>query len=193
VISWYAVHTHGLRSTRSRASRGGRLATCFGRVVASICRANRRGFAMPGGSRWCCARCSRAISLSASTALQCAGGRASAAWCAPVTRWPRCRPISSGRCARASRREHSTASGGPALCLGEAGRVPSLTFAATAEVVAWLGKVPVFVGVVDNAFRIDWASHEASIGAAKQQALEAVAATSAFMRLTAYGAIETQK
>jgi dTDP-4-amino-4,6-dideoxygalactose transaminase len=54
----------------------------------------------------------------------------------------------------------------------EAVLVPSFTFAATAEVVAWFGAVPVFVDVRENTFNMDPASLEAGIASAKLQGLE---------------------
>jgi dTDP-4-amino-4,6-dideoxygalactose transaminase len=55
---------------------------------------------------------------------------------------------------------------------GQAVLVPSFTFAATAEVVAWFGAVPVFVDVREDTFNIDATSLEAGIATAKQHGLE---------------------
>ena len=52
--------------------------------------------------------------------------------------------------------------------------MPSFTFAATAEVVAWFGATPVFVDVLDDTFNMDPASLEAGIAAAKRLGLEPV-------------------
>jgi dTDP-4-amino-4,6-dideoxygalactose transaminase len=57
---------------------------------------------------------------------------------------------------------------------GEAVLVPSFTFAATAEVVAWYGAVPVFVDVLPDTFNIDPASLEAGIATAERQGLRPV-------------------
>jgi UDP-2-acetamido-2-deoxy-ribo-hexuluronate aminotransferase len=54
--------------------------------------------------------------------------------------------------------------------------VPSFTFAATAEVVAWFDAVPIFVDVCEDTFNIDPASLEAGIATAKRQGLEPVGA-----------------
>jgi dTDP-4-amino-4,6-dideoxygalactose transaminase len=55
---------------------------------------------------------------------------------------------------------------------GQAVLVPSFTFAATAEVVAWFGAVPVFVDVREDTFNIDVASLEAGIASAEREGLE---------------------
>jgi dTDP-4-amino-4,6-dideoxygalactose transaminase len=55
---------------------------------------------------------------------------------------------------------------------GQAVLVPSFTFAATAEVVAWFGATPVFVDVLDETFNMDPASFEAGIAAAKRLGLK---------------------
>jgi len=55
---------------------------------------------------------------------------------------------------------------------GQAVLVPSFTFAATAEVVAWFGATPVFVDVLDDSFNMDPASFEAGIAAAKRLGLK---------------------
>jgi dTDP-4-amino-4,6-dideoxygalactose transaminase len=57
---------------------------------------------------------------------------------------------------------------------GQAIFCPSFTFAATAEVIAWLGAVPVFVDVEDGTFTMDPVSLEAGIATARRQGLEAV-------------------
>jgi dTDP-4-amino-4,6-dideoxygalactose transaminase len=55
---------------------------------------------------------------------------------------------------------------------GQAVLVPSFTFAATAEVVAWVGATPVFVDVLDDTFNMDPASFEAGIAAARRLGLK---------------------
>jgi len=57
---------------------------------------------------------------------------------------------------------------------GQAVLVPSFTFAATAEVVAWFGATPVFVDVFDDTFNMDPTSLEAGIVAAKRLGLDPV-------------------
>jgi dTDP-4-amino-4,6-dideoxygalactose transaminase len=57
---------------------------------------------------------------------------------------------------------------------GQAILCPSFTFAATAEVVAWLGAVPVFVDVADSTFTMDPVGLEAGIATARRQGLEPV-------------------
>jgi dTDP-4-amino-4,6-dideoxygalactose transaminase len=54
---------------------------------------------------------------------------------------------------------------------GQAVLVPSFTFAATAEVVAWFGATPVFVDVREDSFNMDPASLEAGIAAARRLGL----------------------
>lgn len=54
---------------------------------------------------------------------------------------------------------------------GDAVFVPSFTFAATAEVVAWMGATVVFVDVLQNTFNIDPSSLEKGIQKAKQLGL----------------------
>jgi dTDP-4-amino-4,6-dideoxygalactose transaminase len=54
---------------------------------------------------------------------------------------------------------------------GDAVLVPSFTFAATAEVVAWLGATPVFVDVREADFNMDPASLEAGIETARRAGL----------------------
>lgn len=54
---------------------------------------------------------------------------------------------------------------------GDAVLVPSFTFAATAEVVAWLGASPVFVDVREDSFNMDPASLEAGIETARRAGL----------------------
>jgi dTDP-4-amino-4,6-dideoxygalactose transaminase len=55
---------------------------------------------------------------------------------------------------------------------GQAVLVPSFTFAATAEVVAWFDAVPVFVDVLEDTYNMDPASLEAGIATAKRLGLE---------------------
>jgi dTDP-4-amino-4,6-dideoxygalactose transaminase len=55
---------------------------------------------------------------------------------------------------------------------GQAVLVPSFTFAATAEVVAWFDAVPVFVDVREATFNMDPASLKAGIATAKRLGLE---------------------
>ncbi|HVH77437.1 MAG TPA: DegT/DnrJ/EryC1/StrS aminotransferase family protein [Stellaceae bacterium] len=57
---------------------------------------------------------------------------------------------------------------------GEAVLVPSFTFAATAEVVAWFGATPVFVDVYEDSFNMDPASLEAGIATAERLGLAPV-------------------
>ena len=57
---------------------------------------------------------------------------------------------------------------------GQAVLVPSFTFAATAEVVAWFDAVPVFVDVREDTFNMDPASLEAGIATATRLGLEPV-------------------
>ncbi|HEY1301757.1 MAG TPA: DegT/DnrJ/EryC1/StrS family aminotransferase [Stellaceae bacterium] len=57
---------------------------------------------------------------------------------------------------------------------GQAVLVPSFTFAATAEVVAWYGAVPIFVDVLPDTFNMDPASLEAGIDTARRQGLDPV-------------------
>lgn len=54
---------------------------------------------------------------------------------------------------------------------GDAVLVPAFTFAATAEVVVWLGAVPVFVDVAADSFNMDPASLEQGIVTAKARGL----------------------
>lgn len=55
---------------------------------------------------------------------------------------------------------------------GQAVLVPSFTFAATAEVVAWFDAVPVFVDVCEDTFNMDPTSLEAGIITARRLGLE---------------------
>ncbi len=55
---------------------------------------------------------------------------------------------------------------------GQAIFVPSFTFVATAEVVAWLGTKPFFVDVLEDSFNMDPESLEQAIEDAKAQGLE---------------------
>jgi dTDP-4-amino-4,6-dideoxygalactose transaminase len=57
---------------------------------------------------------------------------------------------------------------------GQAILCPSFTFAATAEVVAWLGATPVFVDVREDTFNMDVASLEAGLKTARAAGLEPV-------------------
>src|SRR5919112_2662623 len=50
---------------------------------------------------------------------------------------------------------------------GDAVLCPSFTFAATAEVVAWMGATPVFVDIREDTFNLDPKSLRASIAAAR--------------------------
>lgn len=68
-----------------------------------------------------------------------------------------------------------------ALCLmakgvrpGQAVLCPAFTFAATAEVVAWLGATPLFVDVIEHSFNIDPASLEVGIDTARRLGLDPV-------------------
>ena len=58
---------------------------------------------------------------------------------------------------------------------GDAVFVPTFTFAATAEVVAWLGATPVFVDVLPDSFNLDPASLEAGIATARRHGLKPAA------------------
>jgi len=78
----------------------------------------------------------------------------------------------------------SCASGTDALALvlmakniksGDAVFVPSFTFAATAEVVAWLGATPVFIDVLPDTFNMDPNSLKLGIQAAKKAGLRPTA------------------
>jgi dTDP-4-amino-4,6-dideoxygalactose transaminase len=55
---------------------------------------------------------------------------------------------------------------------GDAVLVPSFTFAATAEVVAWFDAVPVFVDVIEHTFNMDPVSLETGIATARRLGLE---------------------
>lgn len=57
---------------------------------------------------------------------------------------------------------------------GQAVLVPSFTFAATAEVVAWFGATILFVDVLESCFTMDPASLEAGIAAARRLGLDPV-------------------
>jgi len=57
---------------------------------------------------------------------------------------------------------------------GQAILCPSFTFAATAEVVAWLGAVPIFVDCLPETFNMDPASLEFGINTARQLGLNPV-------------------
>ena len=58
---------------------------------------------------------------------------------------------------------------------GDAIFCPSFTFAATAEVVAWLGATPVFVDVREDSFNLDPASLELAVETAKKLGLRPAA------------------
>ncbi len=75
---------------------------------------------------------------------------------------------------------------------GDAIFCPSFTFAATAEVVAWLGAIPFFVDVLPDTFNMDPASLEAAIAKAKAQGLrpKAIIAVDLFGQAADYDAIE---
>ena len=75
---------------------------------------------------------------------------------------------------------------------GDAVFVPSFTFAATAEVVAWLGAVPVFVDVDAETFNMDPLSLEAAIAVAKAKGLKptAIIPVDLFGQAADYDAIE---
>jgi dTDP-4-amino-4,6-dideoxygalactose transaminase len=60
------------------------------------------------------------------------------------------------------------------LASGDAVLCPSFTFAATAEVVAWFGAMPVFVDVDEDTFNVDPASLEIGIKSAKDRHLRPV-------------------
>jgi dTDP-4-amino-4,6-dideoxygalactose transaminase len=57
---------------------------------------------------------------------------------------------------------------------GDAVFCPALTFAATAEVIAWLGATPMFVDVCEDTFNLDPMSLVASIAAARDRGLKPV-------------------
>lgn len=57
---------------------------------------------------------------------------------------------------------------------GQAILCPSFTFAATAEVVAWLGAIPIFVDCLPETFNMDPASLEFGINTARQLGLKPV-------------------
>jgi dTDP-4-amino-4,6-dideoxygalactose transaminase len=75
---------------------------------------------------------------------------------------------------------------------GDAVFCPSFTFAATAEVVAWLGAVPVFVDVLPDTFNMDPASLEQGIAKAKADGLKpkCVISVDLFGQPADYDAIE---
>ena len=75
---------------------------------------------------------------------------------------------------------------------GDAVFCPSFTFAATAEVVAWVGATPVFVDVCEGSFTLDAASLEAGVATARRAGLQPVAviAVDLFGRPADYDAIE---
>jgi len=95
----------------------------------------------------------------------------------------------------------SCASGTDALALvlmakqiktGDAVFVPSFTFAATAEVVAWLGATPVFIDVLPDTFNMDPESLKLGIQAAKQAGLRpaAIIPVDLFGQAADYNALE---
>lgn len=57
---------------------------------------------------------------------------------------------------------------------GDAVLCPSFTFAATAEVVAWMGATPVFVDILDDTFNLDQASLENAVVTARRLGLNPV-------------------
>ncbi|MDJ1160256.1 DegT/DnrJ/EryC1/StrS family aminotransferase [Chelatococcus sp. SYSU_G07232] len=75
---------------------------------------------------------------------------------------------------------------------GDAVFCPSFTFAATAEVVAWVGATPVFVDVLPDTFNLDPASLEAAIKGAKDKGLtpKVVVPVDLFGQPADYDAIE---
>lgn len=75
---------------------------------------------------------------------------------------------------------------------GEAIFCPSFTFAATAEVVAWLGATPIFVDISAESFNLDVGSLEAGIATAKGLGLKPVGVISVdlFGQPADYDAIE---
>lgn len=75
---------------------------------------------------------------------------------------------------------------------GDAVLVPDFTFAATAEVVAWLGATPVFCDVDEGTFNLDPTSLEAGLTTAKAQGLRprAIIAVDLFGQPADYEAIE---
>jgi dTDP-4-amino-4,6-dideoxygalactose transaminase len=75
---------------------------------------------------------------------------------------------------------------------GDAVLMPSFTFVATAEPVAWLGAVPVFVDVLEGTFNLDPASLERGIRTAKAEGLHprAAIAVDLFGQPADYHAIE---
>ncbi|SKA34916.1 DegT/DnrJ/EryC1/StrS family aminotransferase [Consotaella salsifontis] len=76
---------------------------------------------------------------------------------------------------------------------GDAVFVPSFTFAATAEVVAWLGATPVFIDVHEDTFNMDPASLQAAIGEVEREGKlrpRAVIAVDLFGQIADYPAIK---
>ena len=95
----------------------------------------------------------------------------------------------------------SCASGTDALALllmakklgpGQAVLCPSFTFAATAEVVAWLGATPIFIDVLPDTFNLDAGSIKAGVDAARKLSLQPVGLISVdlFGQPADYDAIE---
>ncbi len=75
---------------------------------------------------------------------------------------------------------------------GDAVLVPSFTFAATAEVVAWFGATPIFVDVLEDTFNMDPKSLEAGLETARRLKLRptAVIPVDLFGQPADYDAIE---
>ena len=75
---------------------------------------------------------------------------------------------------------------------GDAILVPSFTFAATAEVVAWFGATPIFVDVLEDTFNMDLKSLEAGLETARRLKLRptAVIPVDLFGQPADYDAIE---
>ena len=75
---------------------------------------------------------------------------------------------------------------------GDAVLCPSFTFAATAEVVAWMGATPVFVDILEGTFNLDPASLETAIATARRLRLNPVGLISVdlFGQPADYDAIE---
>lgn len=78
------------------------------------------------------------------------------------------------------------------LQAGEAVLVPSFTFAATAEVVAALGAVPIFADVLEDTFNVDPASLAAGLESARREGLtvRGVIAVDLFGQPADYAAVE---
>ncbi len=78
------------------------------------------------------------------------------------------------------------------LKVGDAVICPSFTFAATAEIIAWVGATPIFADVFDDTFNLDPASVEAAITTARELGLKPTALISVdlFGQPAGYEAIE---